>query len=472
MAESGFAAPDVPSDAIVNTCIKCGFCLPTCPTYQLTLDERSSPRGRIELIARVLDGRLPPDDATFTAQMSECLGCRNCEPACPSGVRYGSLLEDARAQIARRRAADAGVLAQRAIYDALFGDVRLLRSLARALGAMRRTGLPAVLRASGVIDALGLGRLDRLVRGPLGSPFVPIGQSWFATAPRKGSVALFAGCVMSAMFGDVDRATVRVLSRSGWDVEAPAGQGCCGALHLHAGFKDKARELARSTIAAFDRSRADRVAVNAAGCGAAMKEYAQLLEDDPQCRDRARTFAAKVCDATELVAGSADARTESDGRAGGAPTGSTPLRVAYQDACHLAHAQGVRTQPRRAIDLLPGVARVEFAQPDRCCGSAGIYNITHPETADALADKTIAAVKEVGAERLVTANPGCQLQLAAASRRAGGPPVQHIMSLLDDPSARPAEDDDCAHAAFKGLAFLIGATVIVGVLIVASRRKR
>ncbi|HET9343164.1 MAG TPA: (Fe-S)-binding protein [Candidatus Eremiobacteraceae bacterium] len=497
MGDPGFVAPDVPSDAIVNTCIKCGFCLPVCPTYRLTLDERSSPRGRIGLIAGVLEGKLPLDDPTFTAQMSECLGCRSCEPACPSGVRYGALLEDARAQIAKRP--DNALLAPllQAVYEALFADGRILRFAAYAAGLAQRLGIRRLLRASGALRALGLERLDALLPSPRGAPFVANGQTYHAVGTTsRGSVALFAGCVMGAMFGDIDRSTVRVLAHSGWDVEVPEGQACCGALHLHAGLKDRAREMARATIAAFERSGADHIAVNAAGCGAAMKEYGHLLESDPQWHDRAVNFASRVRDATELVDATGltdvavDVHVDRRGRSGEAVSGrakarplhdhisARPLqdhttRVAYQDPCHLAQAQRVVDQPRRAIDAVPGYERVELEGADRCCGSAGVYNLTHPAMADALADRMIAAAKAVGAERLITANPGCQIQLAAASRRANGPSVEHIMEFLDDPATPPRlDEDDDAHVDAKGLAFAIGATVFVGILLFASRRKR
>ena len=468
MAEHGFVAPDIPSDAIVNTCIKCGFCLPVCPTYRLTLDERSSPRGRIALIAGVLEGTLPLDDPTFTAQMSECLGCRSCEPACPSGVRYGALLEDARAQIAKSADSTFLSLVVRTLYDAVLADARVLRFAAYAVALAQSLGIRRLLRASGALRALGLERLDSLLPSPRGAPFVPSGQTYHAmgTASR-GSVAFFAGCVMGAMFGDTDRSTIRVLARSGWDVEVPQRQGCCGALHLHAGLKDRARAFARSTIAAFERSGADHIAVNAAGCGAAMKEYGHLLEGDPDWHERAEAFAARVRDASELLdAGAVDA---------GAVDAARParIRVAYQDPCHLAQAQRVAEQPRRAIDAVPGIERVELERADRCCGSAGVYNLTHAAMADALADRMIAAAKTARAERLITANPGCQIQLAAASRRANGPPVQHVMEFLDDPSSPPRRDeDDVAHFDSGGLAFAIGATVLVGLLLFASRRKR
>jgi glycolate oxidase iron-sulfur subunit len=370
----------------------------------------------------------------------------------------------------------------RALFDALFADGRILRFASYAAGLAQRLGIRRLLRASGTLRALGLERVDALLPAPRGVPFVANGQTYHAVGtPSRGSVALFAGCVMSAMFGDVDRSTVRVLARSGWDVEVPEGQGCCGALHLHAGLKDRAREMARSTIAAFERSRADHIAVNAAGCGAAMKEYGHLLEGDPLWHERAVNFAARVRDATELVA--ADVHVDRRGRSSEVVSGraearplqdqATPTRVAYQDACHLAQAQRVVDQPRRAIDAVPGFERVELDRADRCCGSAGVYNLTHAAMADALADRMIAAAKAAGAERLITANPGCQIQLAAASRRANGPGVEHIMEFLDDPATMPRlDEDDDAHFDAKGLALAIGATVLVGLLLFASRRKR
>jgi glycolate oxidase iron-sulfur subunit len=471
MAEAGFVAPDMPSEAIVNTCIKCGFCLPVCPTYRLTLDERSSPRGRIALIANVLDGTLPLGDPTFTAQMSECLGCRSCEPACPSGVRYGALLEDARTQIAKGPDSAFITPIVRMLYDAFLGDGRLLRFLAHAVAFAQALGIRRLLRESGALRALGLQRLEALLPSPRGAPFIASGQRYHATsAEPRGSVALLAGCVMGALFGDIDRSTIRVLARAGWDVEIPEGQGCCGALHLHAGLKDRAREYARKTIAAFEQSGADHVAVNAAGCGAAMKEYGQLLEGDPLWRHRAAAFSARVKDAIEL-AGDTDSSGARQSET--LPNELVPRRIVYQDPCHLAQAQRVVDPPRRAIDAVRGFERIELAKADRCCGSAGVYNLTHPAMADALADRMIDAAKTARAERLITANPGCQIQLAAASARANGPPVQHIMEFLDDPDSPPRRDeDDVAHFDAKGLAFAIGATVLVGLLLFASRRKR
>ena len=462
---AGFVAPDVPSDAIVNTCIKCGLCLPTCPTYELKQDERSSPRGRIHLIGAVLAGTLPIDDPTFTAQMSECLGCRNCEPVCPSGVAFGSLLEDARAQIARHHAARPASVVKRLAYDLALGNRMVLRALSAAIAFLDASGTRALVRRTGLLDALGLARLDALVPTPRGRPFEGRDQMWPGDVDdEEVDVALFTGCVMSAMFGDVHRATVRVLARSGFTVAVPAGQGCCGALHLHAGFKDAARAYARRTIAAFEDADGEVIAVNAAGCGAVMKEYGDLLADDPAWARRAAEFAARVRDATELVGGLASAAAHT-------PT-AVPMRVAYQDPCHLAHAQRVTAQPRRAIDALLGVRRVEMEEADRCCGSAGVYNVTHPDIADRLADKKIDAARAAGAQRIVTANPGCQMQLAAASRRVHGPPVLHIMELLDNPASSGEPTIDRRHSIIGGLLLLAGAIVVAGVVVAGLRRMR
>jgi len=460
----GFHAPDIPSDAITNTCIKCGLCLPTCPTYALTLDERSSPRGRINLIQEVLEHKLPADDPTFEAQMFECLGCRNCEPVCPSGVKFGALLEDARAQIARRSAITPRSVLARVAYDAFLGGWLALYAASAIIAFFEASGMRAMLRRTGLIDALGLARLDSLLPVPHGRPFVARDQRWPAqSATTRGSAALFVGCVMGAFFGDVHRSTVRVLARSGWDVEAPSGQGCCGALHLHAGYKKAARAFARRTIAAFDSSAADRIVVNSAGCGAALKEYGALLADDPVWAARAHAFSARVRDATELVVEGARPSVQPTQRL---------LRVAYQDPCHLAHAQGVRAQPRRAIDAIEGVDRVEMAHADRCCGSAGVYDLTHPAASDRLADMKIDAARDAGAQRIITANPGCQIQLSAAASRRAGPSVVHIMDFLDDPHAGPRAHIDRRHCVAGGLLLATGAIVTIGAAILLLRARR
>jgi glycolate oxidase iron-sulfur subunit len=366
-------------------------------------------------------------------------------------------------------------------YDAALGNAAVLRALSALVAFLEYSGLRSLARRTGLLETAGLGRLDSLLPTPRGRPFAASGQSWepgrdddprgYGDEPR-GSAALFTGCVMSALFGDTHRSTVRVLVRSGWCIEAPARQGCCGALHLHAGFKDAARAYARRTIAAFEDSPAERIAVNAAGCGAAMKEYGALLEDDELWSERARAFSDRVRDASELVDAGRMGPSEAAERSSAGPKSGDYIRVVYQDACHLAHAQGIKAQPRRLLDALEGVERCEMKHADRCCGSAGVYNLTHPGAADELADQKIDAARAAGAERILTANPGCQIQLAAASRRRGGPAVQHVMDFLDDPFGNPQPSVDRRHAIAGGLLLAAGALVSIGIVFLAVCRKR
>lgn len=468
--ERGFSDLDRPSEAIANTCIKCGFCLPTCPTYAITQDERSSPRGRINLIKEVLDGRLPLDDPTFRYQMGECLGCRNCEPVCPSGVAFGALLENARAQIAQADQSAAGALSRTAL-DLLLGNLWLLRLVVRLLQLYQRLGLQRALRRTGLLRSLGLDRLDSLVPDLRGEPFAADGATWLGlgqAAAYRGKVAIFTGCVMGAAFGDVHRATVRVLTANGWSVEATAGQGCCGALHVHAGYKEAGRRFARQTIAAFEKSAAAFVAVNAAGCGALMKEYDRLLASDEAWAARARAFVERVRDVSELLV-----QPLPDSSA----LGELRTRVTYQDPCHLAHAQGVRSQPRALIDAIPGVERVEMPEADRCCGSAGMYNVTHPAMASELLARKLDAAASVGAERIITANPGCHLQLAAGARHRGGPRVQHLMELLDESFqaksvTRITAGERLRNDRSKGLLLIAGGFLAACALVFVLRRLR
>ncbi|HXM18625.1 MAG TPA: (Fe-S)-binding protein [Candidatus Tumulicola sp.] len=456
---AGFSPHDAPSDAIVNTCIRCGFCLPTCPTYVLTQDERSSPRGRIGLIGEVIEGRLGVDDATFRAQMFECLGCRNCEPVCPSGVAFGALLEDARAQITQADASSPAGRLRALAYDVLLGNLSTLRLLAILARWYRITGFQRIVRRSGLLEVLGIERLERLMPAIENTPFDADGSTWLPSAGRpKGKVALFCGCVMSVAFANVHKATVRVLNVNGWAVEATRDQGCCGALHVHAGFKDRARELARKTIAAFERSSAQFIVVNAAGCGAQLKEYGHLLKDDPSWAHRAQTFSERVRDFSELLASEPLNCEDMEG---------VRARVTYQDACHLAHAQRITREPRTLIDAIPGVERIEMPESDRCCGSAGVYNITHPAFAALLGERKLAAAASVGAERIVTTNPGCQMQLEAEAARIGGLRVQHIAQLLDESygvaGVTPDATDGARRPSSGGLHVTLGAIAAVGV---------
>jgi glycolate oxidase iron-sulfur subunit len=427
-APRGFAGPDRPGEDILLRCVRCGLCLPHCPTYLETRRETSSPRGRIHLIQAVAEGRLDVADPAFVDQMYECLDCRACQDVCPSGVEYGQLVETARAQIERARPRP---LWQRAVRAAalggLFGDMGRFRLAGRALRLYQRSGLRRLARAGGALRRLGLDEAEALLPELPGSFVTPGGEIYPATGHgRRGRVALFAGCVMSTVFAATDRATVRVLAANGYEVVAPAGQGCCGALAVHAGELERARAAARRNIAAFTGSRADVVAVNAAGCGAELKEYGQLLAGDPEWAGRAEDFAGRVRDVTELLGG-----LEAAGELNTAFE-PLPLRVTYQEPCHLAHAQRITQQPRRLLSAIPGLELVEMEEPKLCCGSAGVYNLTRPEMAGRLGSRKLEHIVATGAEVVVTANPGCHLQLRAGLARAGSSTrVVHIVDVLD-----------------------------------------
>jgi glycolate oxidase iron-sulfur subunit len=440
----GFTAPDVPPASVYDQCVRCGLCLPSCPTYVETLVETSSPRGRIALIKAVDEGRLDLTSPGFMHQMSECLDCRACEAVCPSGVAYGRLIEPARAQVARvteDRRSDGQVLVRAFTLGGIFMRPWLLRWSAGLLRFYQRSGLQRTVRGSGILRLLKLERLEALA--PAMSPhfFVPAGQRWPSQGTeRKATVFMHAGCVMSVAFAEVDEATVRVLTRAGCEVVAPAAQGCCGALAAHAGELERARTLAKRNILAFERSGADFYVVNAAGCGSALKEYDRLFDDDPAWQTRAAVFSAKVRDATELL------------DAIGIPPelGRIDAVAVYQDACHLLHAQRISAAPRRLLAQIPGLLLREIAERDICCGSAGAYNLTQPDMSARLQKRKVDNVIAVEPDVVITANPGCALQLAAGLRAANrSTPVKHVVELLDEAyrTYRPTSRASSANAA-------------------------
>jgi glycolate oxidase iron-sulfur subunit len=412
-AARAFDAERPPEPALIDTCTHCGFCLPTCPTYDLWEEEMDSPRGRIVLMAQGLEPGSELSDE-MVLHFDRCLGCMACVTACPSGVRYDRLIEDTRGQVERNHRRPLRERWFRRALWALFPHPGRLRALAPLAPAGRVLGraLPRGSRA-GTLAALA-------PRTPLRSALRRLPAVTPATGERRGRVALLQGCVQRVFFGEVNHATVRVLAAEGWEVHAPAAPRCCGALQLHAGDDGPARELARATIAALEGY--DHVAVNAAGCGSAMKEYGHLLRDDPSWRERAEAFSARVRDVTELLAGSEPR----------APRRPLELRLAYHDACHLAHAQGVRAEPRA---LLNGIAGLELLEPDgweTCCGSAGIYNLLQPDAAAELGRRKAANLVGTGAEAIAAANPGCTLQIDRALRAEGRPlPILHPVELLD-----------------------------------------
>ena len=404
-------------------CIHCGICLSACPTYLQVGNEADSPRGRIYLINAMQEGRVSAASRSFQRHMQLCLECRACETACPSGVRFSAMMDAARVEIRKqRRLSVMETMLRRVVFQTVFPSRKLLHICFRLLRLYQRTGLRRLVRASGMLKLFpgGLSRMESLLPEIPGSPrydFAGIPPS----AARK-RVQLFEGCVMPEIFGPVHEATVRVLQRNGVSVSLPPRQGCCGALHLHDGDMDAARRLARRNIVAFERESADAIVVNAAGCGAMLREYDRLLAEDPAFAQRAKDFSRKVRDISEFLDSiGIDKKME--------PIG---MKVTYDDACHLLHGQGIRAAPRNLLRAIPGLQLVELRDADRCCGSAGIYNITQPEMAERILDEKIANIIRSGAQVVASANPGCLLQIQAGLR-ARNLPVRavHPIELLD-----------------------------------------
>jgi glycolate oxidase iron-sulfur subunit len=420
-----FSGTDVPPDSVFNQCVRCGLCLPTCPTYVETLVETSSPRGRIALIKAVSEERLDLTDPGFMHQMSECLDCRACEAVCPSGVAYGQLLEPARTQIVRATASTRSLQARlgRAVaIGLLFSNMPFMRWVAGLISFYQRSGLRKFARESGILRTLKLDELEALTPTISETFFVPRGQRWAAIGPPKATAFMHAGCVMHVAFAAVNEATVRVLQRAGCDVVAPASQGCCGAITIHAGEMDRGRALAKVNIAAFEASGADVYIINAAGCGSALKEYGHLFAEDPAWAERAVAFSARVRDISEYL----------DDIGISQELGPLPAVVTYQEPCHLAHAQGISAAPRRLLAQIPQLVLREMAESSLCCGSAGIYNVTQPDMANRLQARKVERINEVAPQIVATANPGCALQLENGLRKDGKTiAVRHIVELLD-----------------------------------------
>jgi glycolate oxidase iron-sulfur subunit len=420
---TGFRIPDPPSQADMNACVHCGLCLPHCPTFRELRVETASPRGRLHLMRALGEGRVEATD-TFVSHMSLCLDCRACEAACPTGVKFGHLMEATRAEVqARRPRTGAARILGWLVFKQLFPYPGRLALFAGLLRAYQRTGLQWLVRTSGLLKHLP-GRLDEAeaLLPRISSRFFEPRGTVKARGAVKKRVAFFAGCIMRLAFAETNRATVRVLARAGCDVDLPAEQICCGALHAHAGERETAKALARRNIEAFEQSDAEWVVVNAAGCGAALKEYGELLAHDPVWAERAKAFSRRVRDFSEAVA---DLPIEQ-------PAGPVPAKVTYQDACHLLHAQRVREQPRDVLKRIPGLSLVEMCDGDRCCGSAGIYNLTEPEMAERLGENKVTNVDRTGAQVVISGNPGCLIQLRAGlAKRGSRTKAMHLADFLD-----------------------------------------
>jgi glycolate oxidase iron-sulfur subunit len=402
--------------ALTDACVHCGFCLPACPTYQLDAEEMDSPRGRIHLIQQLLSGSAAP--GSVLGHLDNCLGCLACVSACPSGVAYDQIIAPARALVEPAR----GPL-DRLRRAGIFALFPYPRRLAILRGPLRLAQWLRLDRAAARLAPSTVGAMARLL--PTVRPRVRLPARIAASSQRRGVVGLLTGCVQSVFFSEVSAATARVLVAEGYDVVAPPGQSCCGALAGHTGRAAQARRQAQRTIATFEQAGVEAVVTDVAGCGSAMKEYAHLLADDPEWGPRAAAFAAKVVDVTELLAQAGPL----------AQRHPVPLTVAYHDACHLSHGQGVRAQPRELLRGIPGLRLVPIpaTEADVCCGSAGVYNLLQPGPAGRLGARKAAAIRATGADVVVAGNPGCLLQIRAALDADGGPPLptRHTVELLD-----------------------------------------
>src|SRR5690242_7204405 len=418
---SVFDAHHPPAEEIIDKCVHCGFCLPVCPTYVLWGQEMDSPRGRIYLMKLASEGAAEMN-GKWVSHFDSCLGCMACMTACPSGVDYGKLIEATRAQIERKTERPPEEKRHRRWLFNTFTRPERLRQMRLPLLAYQRTGLQAMVRASGLLKLLPKklqameALLPRLRRRETVAEVTP------AAGAKRRRVGLLLGCVQREFLSQVNAATARVLAAEGCEVVAPRTQPCCGALLVHAGEEKLAIELAKKTIEAFERANVETIVTNAAGCGSNVKEYGHLLRDEPEYAERARVFAAKCRDVTEVLA-------EMEPRA---KRSGLKLRVAFHDSCHLQHAQGVRSQPRSLLSKIPGLEVAEIPETAICCGSAGIYNLVQPDAANALGDRKAELIAPLKADVVATGNPGCLIQLQASLARRGWKiPVVHTIQIVD-----------------------------------------
>jgi glycolate oxidase iron-sulfur subunit len=430
---SGFTAGDKPDYADYSRCIHCGLCLNACPTYRLWHNEADSPRGRIRQMALIDQGRLELGES-FVTHIDRCLDCRACETACPSGVEYGKLVELARAQIARNfERPRVSRWTRDFVYRRLLPDPQRIARLARLVRLYQRSGLEGLARASGILRLFGMQqRAALLPRIDSEFFFSRLGQTFPAKRQRRARVAFFAGCIAQVTFTKLNDATIRVLQANGCEVVVPANQFCCGALPAHAGVRDVARDLARKNMEAFLAEPFDAIITNAAGCGSTLKEYTHLFSENEDARDNpsrntldaknAAEFSSKVRDVSEFLA--------SLGLS--APLRKTRMRVTFQDSCHLAHGQKIREAPRTLLRAIPGLELVEMPLADHCCGSAGVYNVTETSTSMQLLREKMQCAASSRASAIVTANPGCILQLRAGAKLfKTRQEVFHVVELLD-----------------------------------------
>ena len=421
---SSFDHHHPPDSALIDDCVHCGFCLPACPTYALWGEEMDSPRGRIYMMKKAAAGEAPLD-RRFQQHMDNCLGCMACMTACPSGVQYDKLIEDTRSQMERNIPRTPSDSLFRKMLFAIFPYANRLRLLALPLLIYQRSGLQKLVRATALLRLIPkqLASMEVLLPQVPARLFRRLPAHIQPKATPRLRVGMLAGCVQQVFFQHVNEATARVLAAEGCEIFIPPSQQCCGALMVHSGLDDQASDFARRMIASFESENVDVIAINAAGCGSTMKEYGHLLRDDLAWAARAAAFSAKCKDISEILC---DLPQQS-------PRHALPMRIAYHDACHLRHAQAVFEQPRRLLATIPGLEVVDVEEMNLCCGSAGVYNLLHPDAANQLGDRKVTNLLATKSQAVISANPGCLIQLMNGLRRRGldAMPTFHMVELLD-----------------------------------------
>lgn len=415
----------MPQRELIDDCVHCGFCLPHCPTYQSWGEEMDSPRGRIDLMRGLRENKIPLTP-TVVGHFDKCLGCMACVTACPSGVKYDVLIEETRATLEHTHRRPLGDRLFRGLVFSTFPHPGRLRVMAAFLFLYAKSGLRWLVRKSGLLRLLPR-RLQTMeaLTPEVGWEHLTerLPERVPATGPARARVGLVAGCVQRIFFPEVNAATLRVLAAEGCEVRVPPGQGCCGALSMHSGREEESKRMARALMQRFERNPVDTIVINAAGCGSHLKDYGRLFQTEPGWSERARAFSAKVKDVHEFLAGLGPPR---------APRHPIRARVAYHDACHLVHAQRIRSQPRALLRGIPELELVDVADGEQCCGSAGTYNLMQPESADEVGQRKVDAVLRTRADVLASGNPGCTLHIQRLLKARGlGLRAAHPVEILD-----------------------------------------
>ncbi|WP_372632149.1 (Fe-S)-binding protein [Cohnella sp.] len=417
-------------DQLTN-CMRCGFCLPACPTFRETGLEPESPRGRIALMKAVADGLMDPDQA-FQDQMNHCLGCRACEPACPADVKYGQLIEQARDAIEDHAGHSAPIRGVRKLmFKGVFPHRNRLKWLGRSLALYQKSGLRAIARGTGIMKLFPkhLREMEQILPDATGKGVVErLGAVYPAKGEKIARVALFRGCIMDVMFADTNVNTVKLLSEAGFEVVIPETQVCCGALHAHSGEMDQARDLARVNVKAFREAGIEYIVSNAGGCGALLVEYDHLLHEDPEYRELGEWFAPRVVDVGKLLV---EKGRIPDFAEPAAAAATKPVTITYQDSCHLRNVMKSSTAPRELMNQVSGAHYCEMKDSDRCCGSAGIYNVTQPEMAGQILEHKMEHANATNARYLLTSNPGCLLQMKHGIEKHGAKDRMEAMHIVD-----------------------------------------